>query len=213
MPQASNRFIASSLEIGDLAFNNVIVSAFRSAKDSDIDGLIGVDVFSRFLVTIDFQRAELTLDPKTGEAPTYDEPQDAPALPAGFFRAPRIGPHLLLLTTVNDSPRHLFLMDSGSSANLIDTAVAGEVCKVHGDEMTFLRGVQGRVNDISRVDRITLAFAGFRQENLNLISLDMERQGDGFGTAIGGIIGMPALWNLKVTIDYQAGAVRLLRGN
>jgi tetratricopeptide (TPR) repeat protein len=211
-PLDSNRFMASSIEIGGLTFSNVMISAFRAAKDSDIDGLIGADVFSRFLITIDFPRNELTLDPQTGEAPTYDEPQDAPPLPAGFFRAPRVGTHLMLLTNVNDSPRHLFLMDSGSSVNLIDKDLAAEVTKVRGDDRTILRGVQGRVKDVASADRIVLTFAGFRQDNPNLISLDMEKQGDGFGTALGGIIGMPVLWNLKVTIDYRAGAVRLVRG-
>jgi hypothetical protein len=50
------------------------------------------------------------------------------------------------------------------------------------------------------------------QENPSLIAVSMEKQGDSFGAAIGGIIGMPVLWNLKMTIDYRAGAIRMVRG-
>ncbi len=206
------RFLASSLEIGDLSFSNYVVSAFRSATDSDIDGLIGADVFQRFLVTINFPRSELLLEPfNDGPAPGV-EPEDAPPLPAGFFRAIRFGSHLTIFTGANDKSRCLFLIDSGSSVNLIDTELAAEVTKVHQDDRTIIRGIQGRVKDVSRADRITLTFAGFRQENPGLVTMSMEKLGDSMGAAVGGIIGMPVLWNLKLTIDYRAGAIRMVRG-
>jgi tetratricopeptide (TPR) repeat protein len=205
------RYLASTLEIGGLSFTNYLIGAFRTAKDSDIDGLIGADAFRRFLVTIDFPREELILEPYANGSPASDEPEDAPPVAAGFSRALRFGSHFMLPTTVNDSPRHLFLIDSGSSVNLIDSGLASEVTRVRPEDRISLYGVQGRVKEVSRADKITLVFAGFRQENPALLAMSMEKQGDSFGAAIGGILGMPVLWNLKMTLDYRAGAVRLER--
>ncbi len=208
-PPDESRFLASSLEIAGLAFNNYVVSAFRSAKDDDIDGLIGADVFRQFLVTIDFPNAKLLLEPFPGPPPG-EEPEDAPPLPSGSFRAIRSSSHLMVFTAVNESAGHLFLLDSGFFTNVIDTALASEVTKVHADDRLGIRGIQGRVKEVSRADRITLTFAGFRQVNANLVAMNLDKIGDGLNIGIDGIIGMSVMWNVKMTIDYRTGAVRLV---
>ena len=50
----------------------------------------------------------------------------------------------MIFTAVNDSPRHLFLIDSGASINLINKELATEVIKVHGNDDTVVHGTQGR---------------------------------------------------------------------
>ncbi len=72
----------------------------------------------------------------------------------------------------------------------------------------MVKGIQGAVDKTSRADRISLVFAGFRQDNPDLLSISLEKMGDDMGTGIGGILGMPVLGNLIVTIDYRNGAVR-----
>ncbi len=208
--QESSRYLASTLQIGELRYSNFVVSAFRSARDSDIDGLIGADVFERFLVTIDFPHMQLLLDPYPDRPGPGDEPEDAGPVPAGFSRVIRFGTHLTLHTLINENAKRLFLIDSGSSSNLIDSELAAKVTKIHADPNTTVKGIQGRVKDVQRARKISLLFAGFHQDNPDLIAVDLNKQGDGLGAAIGGIIGMPVLWNLKVTIDYRAGAIRLV---
>ena len=50
---------------------------FRSAQSSDYDGLIGADVFSQFVVKIDFVRVVMALEARLGGLPqATDEPMD-----------------------------------------------------------------------------------------------------------------------------------------
>ncbi len=114
-PLEAFAYLAADVTIGDLQFADFPVEAFRSAKTSDYDGLIGADVFERFLVSIDFKNMLLTLGAYPGEPRAANEPEDAAdSLPAGFLRAFRFGHHFTVHTSVNQGPLQLFLIDSGS---------------------------------------------------------------------------------------------------
>ena len=208
--QASFRYLANEISIGDVTFAEVPISVFRSAKTSNFDGLIGADVFSRFIVGIDFGRMELTLGTHT---PDGDGEPNVPVdasdiLPNGFFRAMRFGNHLTIPTSINGQAGRLFLIDSGSSINVIDTSVAETSTKLYRDGTTVLTGIQGRVKKVDRASRVTLVFAGFKQENPDLLATSLEKLGDSMGVGIAGVLGMPVLSHLKFTIDYRDGAVR-----
>ena len=208
--QDLHQYLAPVVQIGDTTFANYPVSVFRSAKSQDYDGLIGADVFQRFLVGIDFVNMELTLEPLPKAEPAADEPEDAGNEPVpGFSRALRFGNHMTVLTTVNDRPSKLFLIDSGSSANLIDEQVAREVASVYGGNPAEVRGIQGKVSKTSMARHVSLVFAGLRQENPDLIAFNFDKLSDGEGVGIAGIIGMPVLIQLKLTIDYRNGTVKL----
>jgi len=200
------QFLAKELQIGDLKFADYPIKAFRGAKDGDIDGLIGSDVFSQFLVTIDFPKRKLKLDPLP-EACRVETPIDGGPIPSGFHHVYRAGNHLLIPTVVTEGAPYLFLLDSGASSSLIDTETAKEKTKVYRDELTTVRGIQGAVNRTSRADRVSLQFAGFRQDNSDLISISLQNLSDDVGFRIAGILGMPVLWNMKTTLNYCDGAV------
>jgi len=206
----SFHYVAGSVSMGGLSFTNFPVSVFRTAQTTDYDGLIGADVFRRFLVTIDFPRLRLDLDTRPESLPAdHAEPEDAvDPLPSGFFRALRFGNHLTVPTSVNESAGQLFLIDSGSNVNLIDTAVAGESTSVHADNRSKLRGIQGQVKDVSRASEVSLIFAGFHQRNSDLLAVDMSKLDDAAGVGIAGVLGIPVLRYMKLTIDYKNGAVR-----
>jgi hypothetical protein len=173
-PQEAFDYLAGEVTIGDLQFADFPVDAFRTAKTSDYDGLIGADVFERFLVSIDFKDMRLTLDayPKSRAPPMSRRCRRLSAarlLPRFSLRTSRHRPDL-----INQGPLQLFLIDSGSSANLIDTDVARESTKVRGDYHTVLRGIQGRADKVSRASQVSLVFAGFRQDNSDLLATSLE---------------------------------------
>jgi len=209
----STRYLAAELRAGDLVLADVPIEVFRAAKQVDFDGIIGADVFSRFLVTIDFVHTRMLLEPhpdqQRNHADVIDDSYDADNPLPGLFRVFRFGAHLAIPTRVNDGMSKLFLVDSGSSSNLIDTETAKEATKVYGDDRIAVRGIQGSVNKISRAERISLVFAGFRQDNPDLLSISLEKTGDSLGAGLGGILGWPVLRQMKLTIDYRNGAVRL----
>jgi predicted aspartyl protease len=65
---------ADSIRIGNLEFQNCVVEVLDARHGlEDIDGLIGMDVFSRFLVTLDYPNQKLVLGPlptRPGESTT-----------------------------------------------------------------------------------------------------------------------------------------------
>lgn len=204
----SYALLAAEVKIGEMTLTNVPIAAFSGVSSAGDDGLIGADVFRQFLVGIDFVHGRISLDPFAERPPEHLG--DAPDAPTpGFTRVVRLGNHLSLPTSVNGSQGHLFLVDSGSSQSLIDTKAARETTKTYGDDRTRLRGVQGAVKEVSRADSATLIFAGFRQENSDLIAFDMTKVGDSMGVGLAGVLGMPVLGQLKLTIDYREGSVLL----
>ena len=193
-----------------MTFADYQVSVFRSAQSPDYDGLIGADVFQRFIVGIDFVDMELTLEPRPKAPPVQnDEIEDADNDPApGFIRAMRFGTHLTMFTSVNQRLNKLFLIDSGSSSNLIDESVAREAAPIHSDDRIGVRGVQGAVAKASVAEHVALAFAGFRHDNPDLIAINLDKLSDSAGMGVAGILGMPVLGHFKLTIDYRNGTVK-----
>jgi tetratricopeptide (TPR) repeat protein len=210
-PQEAFAYLAESLEIGDLRFNNFPLKVSQAATTDDFDGLMGADVFHMFRVTIDFPKRRLQLAPNSSGPPGDEAVDAADPLATGFTRMLRFGHMLTVETKVNEGTPQLFLLDSGSSGNLVDNEAAQESTKVKRDYNAGLRGVQGSVTQLSRASKVCLIFAGFKQENLDMLSTSLQAMGDSTGVGIAGVIGMPVLWQMKLTIDYRNGALRLER--
>jgi tetratricopeptide (TPR) repeat protein len=214
-PLSQISYLASEIRAGDVVFADYPVSVFRNAQSADFDGLIGADVFARFLIKIDFPKLELSLEPRPrnpdigGDAGPVDAVPPAP----GFFRVYRVGNHLAVPTNIEGGRTGvhaaLFLLDSGSSANLIDTETAREATSVSSDSRIIVKGIQGKVDKTSLTNQVSLLFAGFKQENPSLIAISLEKMSDSMGIGFGGLLGMPVLANLAVTIDYREGTVKM----
>jgi len=138
---------ADSIKIGDLEFRDCYVKVIDKRSVVDEDGLIGANVFSQFLVDIDFPRSKLRLSqlPTRPEGPTaaaqqqhdpgasrFHDPYVAPEMKS-FTPVYQFGHDLLIPTTVNDLPPKLFLIDTGAFSNMISPAAAREVTKVSSD--------------------------------------------------------------------------------
>ena len=55
--------IRDNVTVGDVSFEHAAVAVSDKKFLTDVDGLIGLDVFSMFLVTVDFQKMVLKLAP------------------------------------------------------------------------------------------------------------------------------------------------------
>jgi tetratricopeptide (TPR) repeat protein len=203
-------YLASEVRAGDVTFADYPIQVFRSAQSPDYDGLIGADVFQRFIVKIDFVHRVMSLDTRAqAGAGDPDDPVDQSDGPAaGFVPVFRFGNHLGLPTSINGSGDALFMIDSGSSSNLIDTESARQFTHTAENSGITIQGVQGKVNKVSIADRVTLTFAGLRQVNPNLLAINLDRLSDDMGVQFAGVLGMPVLFQLSLTIDYRLGMVR-----
>lgn len=212
---------ADSVKIGNLEFQNCYVGVIDKGSVLGDDGLIGPDIFSEFLIDIDFPHAKFRLNqlpPRPDEATAAAAPPSRLS-PAGFYDryiAPemksftpvfRFGHQLLIPTRVNDLAPKLFLIDTGAFSNTISPSAAREVTKVWSDPDVLVKGLSGSVNRVFRADKLTLQFGQFRQNNLDIIAFDTKGVSDATGTEVSGMLGFTMLRMLEIKIDYRDGLV------
>ncbi|HZU28532.1 MAG TPA: aspartyl protease family protein [Bryobacteraceae bacterium] len=209
-PANSFTALARAVEAGGLALSNYPVQIFDAARTPEHDGIIGTDVFSDFVIEIDPRRLVLRLTPYEDGLPDADSPRDAAEPPPGFHRVLRRGHLLMAPTRIDDGAEvSLFLLDTGAALDLIDIDVARDASKLHGNARLLLTGVQGGVGQVERAGAMSFAFAGVREQDANTAAISLRSLSDEEGLQQSGILGMPALAGLKLTLDYRAGAVRL----
>jgi tetratricopeptide (TPR) repeat protein len=202
--------IAPRVGIGSVAFQDALISVSNQEFVDIEDGLIGTNVFSQFLVTIDFAAKTLRLDPLPGFRPDSQESLDAtaPADGQGWTRFYQFGHMLLIPTRVGASHEALFVIDTGAARTLISYDMAAEVSKLDRNDKMGLRGINGQVADVYQTGDLYLQFAGFRQRNQGMTSFDMWPQSRGIGVEISGFLGLPVLSRFAITIDYRDGLVK-----
>ena len=202
--------IAAHLGIGSVAFQDALISVSNQEFVDIEDGLIGTNVFSQFLVAIDFAAQKLRLDPLPGYRPDLEESLDAtaPADMQGWTRFYQFGHLLLIPTRVGGSREALFVIDTGAARTLISYDMAAEVSKLDRNEKLGLRGLNGEVADVYQTGDLYLQFAGFRQKNMGMTSFDMWPQSRGIGVEISGFLGLPVLSRFAITINYRDGLVK-----
>jgi hypothetical protein len=201
---------AASVRIGNVEFKNCNVTALDNTSimsgEADAgqrvdqgDGLIGTDIFSRYLVTLDYGKHEVRLEP----LPPLPSPPPAPLDALGGdpandlssfdrFKAPtmqtwtsiyREGPEIIMPTVIDGKKPTLFTVDTGASATVIDTSFAGQMKHTKGST--------------SVID-----FAGLRLPATAMDPVDLARF-DG----VHGILGYPTLQQLVMHIDYRDNLV------
>jgi Flp pilus assembly protein TadD/predicted aspartyl protease len=211
-----------SIQVGGLEFHDCYIDVYGKRLMKGDDGLIGTDVFSSFLVDLDFPSGKLRLsqlpvDPSAAAAPVALQSQRTEtAVWHDRFIAPemksynplfRFGHLLLIPTSLNDSPTKLFLIDTGAWDNTVTTSFARETSKVRREEDAHVTGLSGEVKHVYTVDRAKIRFGHFVQDRQDLISFDLTPISNSAGTEISGILGFRLLWQLDIKLDYRDGLV------
>jgi len=216
----------SSIKIGNLEFADCYVQViddsnqrdFTGTKiDSSTDGLIGGDVFSDFLFTLDFPGLVVKLDPlpalpggpKTQVALDKSDddspPQDRYIDPtmATWTKFFRNGHDIILPVVVNNGTYGLFIVDTGAYNNLISPEAARAVGQLSNISDADIIGISGFVKKTYTTSPVDLTFAGMRQHIASMTASDMSRMGGGAGVTISGFLGVPTLHQLTIQIDYR----------
>ena len=187
--------IAERLRIGDVEFGDALIGVSETDFLANQDGVIGTDVFSQFLITLDFANLSLRLDPMPDSDMRH------------FTRVFRFGHMLLISTRVGGSRDGLFLIDTGATRTLISYDMAAQAGKVNRDDTMRISGVNGKVSDVFQTGSLSLQFAGFRQNSPGITAIDMWEQSRNLGTEVSGLLGLPVLSLFTLTIDYRDGLV------
>ena len=189
------------IAIGDLEFHDCFVHVAPQAV-ADTDGMIGMDVFEKFLVTLDFPARKLRLDP----LPPAADGDDPPAEAAGLSPAIGFGHLLLLRTKAGEKTSGLFALDSGSNISTILPELAKGMSELRPLN-TSVRGMSGGASSTYVADNVTLEFAKARRRDQRLITVDLHSVSRDLGTEVSGQIGFSTLQDGRVTIDYRDGLV------
>lgn len=219
-----------SVRIGDMEFRNCLVRFLDKKNEAldDIDGLIGPDVFSNYVVTLDFASREMRLDPlpkrsdesgdEAKKLDTAGQDENADAVPHDRYVAPemqswtkvyRYGHYLLFPTRLNHGPSRLFLMDTGAGRSTISPEAAQSVTSVTKDEDTSFRGISGEVANVMSAREITMEFANIPVHIQGMNSFDSAALNAG-GVNVSGLIGFDALRELTISIDYRDNLVHVV---
>ncbi|MGP8173025.1 MAG: aspartyl protease family protein [Terracidiphilus sp.] len=220
---------ADSIKIGNMEFQNCVVNVIDSSSPfDDGDGLIGMDVFSDYLVTVDYpmrkaQLGPLPVNPAAGTAPVPSlrtnvaQAEDSGAAQAGPFDryiAPemkdytqiyRVANNLILPTALNASTVKLFILDLGASATNISPGVAKEVSKVRE---TDTEGPAGQSHKVLIADEVNYNFAHMSQRVTNVSAADTSMASKSAGMEISGSMGASTFGLLIMHIDYRDGLLK-----
>jgi len=230
--------VADSIEIGKLKFQDCQVKVLDSRSlPPEVDGLIGMDVFSQFLVTLDYPVRKLLLGPlpprpgesneaalglTTNNAEQEDSAQDAASKPGAqgpddrwiapemrdYTPVYRAGHALLLPATLNGKTRKLFLLDTGAWTTIISPEAAREVTTVRPDDRHHPTGLNGAVGKAYSADEVTFRFANVSQKLKDVLSIDTSRISQRSGMEIAGFLGANTLEQFTLHIDYRDGLVK-----
>jgi cytochrome c-type biogenesis protein CcmH/NrfG len=215
--------VASSIKVGDLEFTNCEVFVGDRRSIIGTDGVIGADVFARYLVDINIPDrkmivSELPPEPPLAandEALTAKAPFENAAKLRDRYIAPEMkeytqiytfGHDMLIPVRINKGPIRLFLIDTGAFANQISPTAARDVTKVHGSSLEVF-GVNGRVKDVYTADNVMLQFSKYYEKANDVVSIDTTKISNGTGTEIAGFLGFSMLRVMEMKIDFRDGLV------
>lgn len=202
-PAVGYKAWVDKVAIGDLEFHDCFIHA-TPREIAQVDGIIGTDVFSKYLITLDLPGHKLHLDPLPPRAES-----GSPAETQSFTQTFSFGHFLLVPTEVGKKAAGLFVIDSGSNANTISPELARLIpeMRTHNAPMS---GASGMVNSAFIADDATLHFAKVNRAGERISSVDLHSVSKNLGVEISGQIGFSALENMKVIIDYRDGLVEFV---
>jgi tetratricopeptide (TPR) repeat protein len=200
------------IKIGDLEFHNCLVEVSTKNDIADEAGLIGADVFEKFLVTLDFRDWKLSLAPlpKNPAATGEEEVTDRYVAPEmqSFPKFYRFGHDILVPVVVSDKTIGNFILDTGADLNSVSPKLASKVTKASAGDYQ-MKGVSGNVQNVLTGNKVILQFAKMRIESHDLPVFATDNISAYEGTEIAGFIGIRTLTQMKMTIDYRDGLVNL----
>jgi hypothetical protein len=199
----SKRGILSRLDAGEVSFRDVLASTSDVRLDpaASFQGLIGLDPFLGYILTLDLARGVLHLE----TPPAAGDPWPG----EGWSRGTRywtISGQFLVEAGDATGARGLFILDTGATRSLVSKNFAELVDGVVQGE-GVVRGFGGVRPDSARVRGVDLQFQGLSGKSRELGVDDLSLRSRLSGVEICGFIGLDILAGKVIRIDTLARKV------
>jgi len=206
--------IADSIAIGDLEFHNCAVQVMDVNFPNGAEGILGLEVLSDYLITLDFPARKLSL------ATLPQRPTDAVAINGQYNRyiAPtmkdyaqffRSGSDIILPVSVNGSQPMLFVADTGIGPSMVWPGAALQLTTGHKDPKFEDRTSNKRDWSVLTLSGDNaLSFAGLQLKESPIYPFDTTAFTDDSGMDISGMLGLKTLTRMTIHLDYRDGLLK-----
>jgi len=194
--------------IGPVEFHDCVAHVTMKNDNAGDDGILGTDIFSKFLLTLDVHQRKLRLDSLPKAYLFAAGVRNHPIADQMDEKAFQFGHLLLLPTRVNHSITALFVLDTGANFSSITPQAVKQESNLHESDKR-VSGVSGDVNKVSRFDDALMEFAGAPPSRRDLLVFDRHSLSQQLGTEVSGFIGYDTLSRMKISINYQSGWVKV----
>jgi len=209
--------IANSVKIGDLEFTDCAIRMSDQTAGKSNSGIIGTDVFERFLIQQDFPNHVLRLSPLPPRegvpddwpAHMYEFDRAIPPQPSGATPIRIIQGKLVLDVSANDVAGS-FLIDTGAFINVLAAGVAKRSSLRDVDSHFSISGISGKIKQPKLATAFQLAFANLKMQCNYALALDLGPFSDSIGAEISGFLGYDTLSVFCFVLDYRDGLVRFM---
>ena len=199
---------ADSVRFGPLEFRDCIVGVSDTPFAGKADGFIGTDIFSSWLITLDYRAARMTLAPLPPQAAIL--PGDRSAAPelAGFTPVYHRRQYLLQPLAFGNKSRKLFILATGMRFSAMTSESAHSLSKMTVNFTNTEQTAQGTKVQFYR-EIFDMQLASLPQIHQgHILELDPSVMDRNAGFQIAGMLGLDVLQPLTLHLDYRDGLVK-----
>jgi len=209
--QQADLALAQSVGIGPLEFHTCPLRVTGKRLPFDRDGIIGVDVFEQFLITLNLPNNKLEFGPLPEIQGISTDPESwknldrtIPPDLKSFALMGRWG-NLVIPTIINQKKTGFFFLDTGAATNVLSKAIAQELVSLQDMGKTY-GGLSGRT-ETYLAKNVSVQIGRLYQENARIYAIDLKDMSQKLGLEISGLLGYPMLSNLVITLDLRDGLI------
>jgi hypothetical protein len=191
----SARGLLERIDFGGLAFKDALVTTTPTEFDPQgrYHGVLGINVFSGYRLTIDLVKGRLILEPSrsmTTGAPYWD-----------------VGGQLLVEAAAEGGGSGLFLLDTGAVRSMIDVRFAATIPQARRGAAAGVTTYGGRVAGAELLRGVSLRFLGISGGAAEMHASDLTQRSRLGGAEVSGFLGMDVLARSRLVIDTGAHRV------
>ena len=196
----SSRGLLARLAIGELEFKDALITTTQDEFDPQgrYHGVLGLNVFDGYRVTLDFKKQRLILEPCEGDAagaPYWD-----------------VNGQMLVRASAADGLDGMFLFDTGAVRSMVGRSMVEALPGARVDRPAVVRTYGGNVASAAAVRGVTIRFLGLESDGGPVYTSDLTLRSRLGGVEVSGFLGMDLLGRTRIVVDTRAHRVDVVAG-